>query len=375
MSTADPSPGWEVREDAAAGREIRLYGPWNLLSLSRAGRRFRERLRELDARAADRWDLEGVTVLDSTGALLLWRLWGGRFPERVRWREEQRSWFRHLDALPPPEAPPPLRARDALVALGRSITNLFAHTAGILLLLGQLIVDFLYCLRHPRAFPWRGISATVYRAGAQSLLLLAFIGALVGVVLAYQMAGQLEQFGANQAIIGVVGLAFMRELGPFLTSVILVGRSGSSFTAGIGAMRVTEEIDALRAFGVSPTLRVVFPKVAGLTLATPLLVIWTDFWGMVGAVYVSQADLGVGYRMWIDQFPGAIPWSNYFIGFAKGILFGALIGVVSSYYGLRVQPNTRSLTEETTRAVVVGIALVIAIDGVLGILLSNVGLA
>lgn len=373
MMGAEPNPGWEVR-DADGGREIRLHGSWNLLSIARAGRAFSNALAGLAPRTADRWNLEGITALDSAGALLLWRTWGNRYPEHLSWREDQRSWFRHLAELPPPEAPPPLHIRDLLVRLGGAIAHLFSHSAGILLLLGQLIVDFLYCLRHPRALPWRAVSATVYRAGAQSLLLLTFIGALVGVVLAYQMAGQLEQFGANSAIIGVVGLAFMRELGPFLTAVILVGRSGSSFTAGIGAMRVTEEIDALRAFGVSPTLRVVFPKVVGLTVATPLLVIWTDFWGMLGAIYVSQSQLGVGYRMWIDQFPGAVPWSNYFIGFSKGILFGALIGLISSYYGLRVEPNTRSLTEQTTRAVVVGIALVIAIDGVLGILLSNVGL-
>ncbi len=361
--------------EADGHREIRLHGTWNLLAISRAGRGFTRRFGELGVRSTDQWSLEDVTALDSAGALFLWRTWGSRYPEHLHWREEQRPWFRHLAELPPVKAPPRLRARDALARFGSAIGRLSTDSGGILLLLGQLIVDFLYCLRHPRAFPWRGVSASVYRAGAQSLLLLAFIGALVGVVLAYQMSGQLEQFGANSAIIGVVGLAFMRELGPFLTALILVGRSGSSFAAGIGAMRVTEEIDALRAFGVSPTLRVVFPKVAGLTLATPLLVIWTDFWGMVGAIYVSQSDLGVGYRMWIDQFPGAVPWSNYFIGFAKGILFGALIGLVSSYYGLKAEPNTRSLTEQTTRAVVVGTALVIAIDGVLGILLSNVGLA
>jgi phospholipid/cholesterol/gamma-HCH transport system permease protein len=374
MTGADRQPGWEVH-DADGRREIRLHGAWNLLAISRAGRGFARRFGELGLHPTDRWNLEDVTTLDSAGALFLWRTWGNRYPEHLHWREEQRPWFRRLAELPPAKAPPRLRARDVLVRFGGAIGRLSTDGGGILLLLGQLIVDFLHCLRHPRAFPWRGISASVYRAGAQSLLLLAFIGALVGVVLAYQMSGQLEQFGANSAIIGVVGLAFMRELGPFLTALILVGRSGSSFAAGIGAMRVTEEIDALRAFGVSPTLRVVFPKVAGLTLATPLLVIWTDFWGMIGAIYVSQADLGVGYRMWIDQFPGAVPWSNYFIGFAKGILFGALIGLVSSYYGLKAEPNTRSLTEQTTRAVVVGTALVIAIDGVLGILLSNVGLA
>ncbi len=373
MSGPDHTPHWEIRE-TEGNREFLLRGDWNLLAIARAGRPFSKALQELGAGPSDIWNLKEIGALDSAGALLLWRTWGRQYPEQLQWRDDQQSWFEHLEELPSAAARSPLRLWTLLTALGGSISRLFTDTAGILVLLGQLMVDMLYCVRNPRAIPWRGISATVYRAGAQSLILLAFIGGLVGIVLAYQMSGQLEQFGANSAIISVVGLAFLRELGPFLTALILVGRSGSTFTAGIGAMRVTEEIDALRALGVSPTLRIVLPKVAGLTLAMPLLVIWTDFAGAIGAIYVSETKLGVNWGMWLHQFPSAIPWANYFIGVGKGVLFGGLIGLVSSYYGLRVAPNTRSLSEFTTRSVVVGLALVIAIDGAMGIMLSNVGL-
>ncbi|MGA7800201.1 MAG: ABC transporter permease [Gammaproteobacteria bacterium] len=373
MSGPDHTPHWEIRK-VPGHREFLLQGDWNLLAIAHAGRALTKGLQGLEAGSSDRWNLEGIGALDSAGALLLWRTWGRRYPDRLHWRDDQQSWFEHLEDLPSAPAASPVTPWTLLVSLGASISRLFTDTAGIALLLGQLMVDALYCMRNPRAIPWRGISATVYRAGAQSLVLLAFIGGLVGIVLAYQMAGQLEQFGANSAIINVVGMAFLRELGPFLTALILVGRSGSTFTAGIGAMRVTEEIDALRALGVSPTLRIVLPKVAGLTLAMPLLVIWTDFAGVLGAIYVSQTQLGVNWGMWLHQFPGAIPWANYFIGVGKGVLFGALIGLVSSYYGLRVKPNTQSLSELTTRSVVVGLALVIAIDGIMGIMLSQVGL-
>ncbi|MEJ2685782.1 MAG: ABC transporter permease [Gammaproteobacteria bacterium] len=373
MSVPDDTPRWEISENNG-NREFLLRGDWNLLAIARAGRPFAKALRELGGRASDGWNLKEIGALDSAGALLLWRTWGRKYPDRLQWRDDQQSWFEHLEELPSAAARSRFRFWTLLTTLGGSITRLFTDSAGILVLLGQLMVDMLYCVRNPRAIPWRGISATVYKAGAQSLILLAFIGGLVGIVLAYQMSGQLEQFGANSAIISVVGLAFLRELGPFLTALILVGRSGSTFTAGIGAMRVTEEIDALRALGVSPTLRIVLPKVAGLTLAMPLLVIWTDFAGAIGAIYVSETKLGVNWGMWLHQFPSAIPWANYFIGVGKGVLFGGLIGLVSSYYGLRVKPNTQSLSEFTTRSVVVGLALVIAIDGAMGIMLSNVGL-
>ncbi|HET8701203.1 MAG TPA: ABC transporter permease [Nitrococcus sp.] len=322
----------------------------------------------------DIWDVEGIESLDTAGSLLLWEVWGKRIPQHLSCRDDQRPLFDQLQKLA--ELDKSLRPRftSPLVALGQGISEFLQDVGRIFLLLGELILACLYCFRNPRAIPWREISAIIYRAGAESVLLLAFIGGLVGIVFAYQMADQLRQFGMDTAIIGAVGLAFLRELGPFLTSIILVGRSGSAITAGIAAMGVTGELKALQAFGVSPTLRVVLPKVIGLAIAMPLLVIWTDFAGILGAIYISQTKLHVGYLMWLDRFPDAVPWSNFAIGFGKGILFGTLISLVASYYGLRALPNTQSLTERTTRSVVVNLTLVIAIDGAMGMTLSGVGL-
>lgn len=366
-------PAWDVT-DSGGQREIRLTGRWTLLNIAGSGAELRQRLEALAAGSNDTWNVEGIEGLDTAGALLLWQIWGEAIPREFSCREDQRALFDHLKTLADIEKPPQPRSTAPLVTLGRDIFGFLRDFSRIFLLLGELIIAGLYCIRNPRAIPWRETSATIYRAGFQSILLLAFIGGLVGIVLAYQLASQLERFGMNTAIIGAVGLAFLRELGPFLTSIILVGRSGSSITAGIAAMGVTGELDALRAFGVSPVLRVVFPKVIGLALAMPLLVMWTDFSGILGAVYVSQTQLSVGYLMWLDRFPDVVPWTNFLIGFGKGILFGVIISLVSSYYGLKALPNTQSLTQYTTRSVVVNLALVIAIDGALGVALSNVGL-
>ena len=345
------------------------------MSLEESDRkRFVTQLRSLSDTVNVLWRLESVGALDSAGALFLWRAWGECIPEHLEITDIHRKLFAHLDRAAIEAFRPTRNWLTSLEDLGQWLIVLVRQMVGILLLMGQIMVDAVSCIRNPRMLPLKEISAVLYRAGAQSLALLALIGFLVGVVLTYQIGEQLMQYGQTTAIVGAVGLAFLRELGPFVAGIIMVGRSGASFTAGIGAMRMTGEIDALRSLGASPTLRLVLPRVLGLTIAMPLLVIWTDFWGFIGAIAVSSAKLSVGYRLWLLMFPSAVPWSNFFIGFGKGILFGGIIGLVSSYYGLETHPNTQSLTENTIRSVVINLTLVLIIDGLLGLSLAGIGL-
>ena len=266
------------------------------------------------------------------------------------------------------------RLRRILPALGVYIASFGHQLGGSLLLGGQFFVDLWHCVENPRLFPMREFSAGLFRAGAQSLLLLGFLGLLVGLMLTYEISGQLSQFGLNQQVIGAVGLAFTRELGPFIAGLVLVGRLGSATTASIGGMRLTEELDALRALGISPTLRVALPRILAMTLAMPLLVVWADFWGILGGVYLSASQLGVTWQMWLAWFPDAVPIDDFFIGIGKGALFGFIIALTSAYYGLTASRDTQSVSTHTTRAVVVGFSLVMIIEVAFGFLFSGVGL-
>lgn len=372
--TQKSRPSWKI-EKTDTGLVVTLYGSWTILSLRGSDRkRFVEQLRLLSDLPSTIWQLGSIDALDSAGALFLWRVWGERCPPQLKITEIHRRLFAHLDRANIQIFRPSRYWLASLEGIGHWLTSLSLQVGGIALLMGQIMVDAFYCVRNPRALPLKELSAVLYRAGAQSLALLALIGFLVGVVLTYQIGEQLMQYGQTTAIVGAVGLAFLRELGPFVAGIIMVGRSGASFTAGIGAMRMTGEIDALRSLGASPTLRLVLPRVLGLTIAMPLLVVWTDFWGFIGAILVSSEKLSVGYRIWVLMFPTAVPWSNFFIGFGKGVLFGGIIGLVSSYYGLEAKPNTQSLTENTIRSVVFNLTLVLVIDGLLGISLSGIGL-
>lgn len=359
------------------GRRIRLSGDWCLQPLLENDSEALKQLDAVHAGPGDQWDLSAVGRLDSAGALALWRCWNDKLPPHIEGVDAHARLFEQLRRYSPVRPPLPGhldRVKRILPATGSHIAAFGQQLGGSCLLGGQFFVDLWHCVENPRLFPLREFSASMFRAGAQSLLLLAFLALLVGLMLTYEISGQLVQFGLNQQVIGAVGLAFTRELGPFIAGLVLVGRLGSATTASIGGMRLTEELDALRALGVSPTLRVAMPRILAMTLAMPLLVVWTDFWGVLGGVYLSASQLGVTWQMWLAWFPDSVPVDDFYIGIGKGALFGFIIGVTSAYYGLTAPRDTQSVSFHTTRAVVVGFSLVMIIEVAFGFMFSGVGL-
>ncbi len=172
----------------------------------------------------------------------------------------------------------------------------------------------------------------------------------------------------------IVGLGVIRELGPMLTAILVAGRSGSSMTAQLGVMRVTQELDALTAMGISQTLRLVLPKVIALMIAMPLLVVWTDAIALLGGMASAKLQLGIGFAQFARAIPAAVPLVNLWIGVGKGMVFGIMVALTAAYFGLRIAPNTQSLGVETTNSVVTSITLVIVLDALFAVLLQNVGL-
>ena len=155
---------------------------------------------------------------------------------------------------------------------------------------------------------------------------------LIGVVLAYLMALQLRQFGAESFIVNILGISLIRELGPMLAAILVAGRSGSAITAQIGVMRVTEEIDALATMGISRSIRLVLPKVAALSLAMPLLVIWCSAAGIVGGMVSANLEMGLAYGYFIETLPRAVPVANLWIAIGKGFFFGMLIAIIACHF-------------------------------------------
>ena len=174
-------------------------------------------------------------------------------------------------------------------------------------------------------------------------------------------------------LVNILGMSVIRELGPLLAAILVAGRSGSSITAQLGVMRVTQELDAMLVMGISHGFRLILPKVIALAISMPLLVVWTDAMALIGGMVSAKIELGLSARYFMQKLPDAVPLANYVIGILKGITFGVLIALVSCHFGLRIKANTESLGKGTTTSVVTAITVVILADAVFAIIFNGVG--
>jgi phospholipid/cholesterol/gamma-HCH transport system permease protein len=356
-------------------RTVRVRGAWNLHALRP---RLSELKDELAAMAADEtlaWDLSSVGQLDHTGAALLWRAWGRRRSPRLVLRSEHEAFFRRLAPAAEPAAGPDAAPwYRLLLAPGRWGAYLYAHLRDLVLLTGALAIDFGRIVARPARTPWREISANLYRTGAQALCITALVGFLIGVVLSFLSSNQLKTFGADVFIVNILGVSIVRELGPVLAAILVAGRSGSSMTAQLGVMRVTQELDAMSVMGIPQMSRLVLPKVLALAIGLPLLILWTDAVALLGGMVAAHTELGLSLRYFVDALPGAVPIANLYLGIGKGVVFGVLIALLACHYGLRIRPNTESLGAGTTSSVVTAITIVILVDAVFAVAFRDVGL-
>jgi phospholipid/cholesterol/gamma-HCH transport system permease protein len=359
--------------EGSGGKLIVLVGLWNLRTLA-TDPALRQSIKELAVDTAKQWDISRIERLDSAAAFLLWQAWGGELPADLIMRPEQRRLFKYCRDRKIPTSHPMLPDFAKMLRYGQVPLQVFyQHMRAWLTLLGRLTADFVYLFRHPRAIPYKEISLTIYKAGVSALGVTALVGLLVGVSMSYLSSLQLQRFGAEIYIIDLLGLSIIRELGPMLTAILVAGRSGSAMTAEIGIMRVTQELDALAALGISHSLRLVVPKVVALAIALPVLIVWTDAMALIGGMVSAQLTLDIGYQQFLEHLPKAVPIANFYIGLAKGVTFGMMIAMIACHYGFLIKPNTESLGDETTHAVVTTITVVIVMDSLFSILFKNVG--
>src|SRR5690606_23694370 len=307
--------------------------------------------------------------------LMLWQAWGNRLPDGTTLPEVAADVFAMLQQNPVKELPPvPRESLAGIRRVGDTLQALGEHSRDLAVLLGQLLLDTVALLKQPLRGPWREISAQVYHTGARALPITALVGFLIGVVLSYLSAQQLQLFGASVYIVDLLGISIVRELGPVLAAILVAGRSGSAITAQIGVMRVTQELDAMHVMGISHGQRLILPRVIALAITMPLLVVWTDAMALLGGMLAAQLQLGVSAQWFLSSLPGAIWLTNYWIGMFKGVSFGILISLVACHFGLCIQHNTESLGRGTTTSVVTSITGVILVDALYAVIFSSIGI-
>jgi len=373
QTNQDALPKLEVVEDSGQPC-VKLSGSWNLRNLVTAP----ELNRKLSSYAANKniqWDLSSIEVLDSASSLILWKAWGKKLPVALQLKPEHQRLFELWQAQKIPASEPVSSNSSLIIKYGyQQLANFWGQLLQLVTLLGQLFLDIGYLLLHPGDIPWSEISITIYESGVRALGITALVGFLIGIVLSYLSALQLKIFGAEIYIIDILGLSVIRELGPLLAAILVAGRSGSAMTAQIGIMRVTEELDALSAMGISHSLRLTLPKVMALTIVLPLIGVWTSALALIGGMVSAQNTLDISYQQFFLKLPDVVPLTNVFIGLGKSAVFGLMIALIACHFGFRIKPNTESLGNETTNSVVAAITVVIMVDAVFAILFMNVGM-
>ena len=278
---------------------------------------------------------------------------------------------RHVAGKPAPAAGNP---PAALERIGRGAHAAYRQTIELLGFVGESAHALAGCIAKPARMRWRPILFNIRSAGFDALPIVGLLSFLLGIVVAYQGADQLRQYGANIFVADLVGLSMLREFAPLITAIIIAGRSGSAYAAQIGTMSVTEEIDAMRTLGIAPLVLLVLPKIIALMIAMPLLTVFADVLGVFGGMIMAQAQLGVTYNEFLDRFVKAVSVTATLIGVCKAPVFAVIIATVGCFQGFRTKGGADSVGRQTTRSVVQSIFLVIVADALFSVAFSALDL-
>jgi phospholipid/cholesterol/gamma-HCH transport system permease protein len=324
-------------------------------------------------------DASGVDAMDTAGAWLLHRT--VQIIERSGWtvtlrlRPEHRQLLQLVISSGFVRSPPAAGDRVGHVeALGRKAWSSARELEHLLGFLGETAVTARRALTDSPRVRWRQMLEQVQTAGFEALPTAALLSLSIGFVIAHQGASLFRPFGAGILVADFVGLAMLRELSPLVIAIVAAARSGSAYAAQIGAMKITGEIDSLRAVGASPIEVLVLPRIAALAIALPLLTISADVIGVTGGMLVARSELAIDRGEFLGRIARTIQPADYLVGLVKAPVFGAIVAAVGCYQGLHAGDDADSVGRRTTAAVVQSMFLVIVADAFVGVLSRGFGM-
>ncbi|PLY10086.1 MAG: ABC transporter permease [Arcobacter sp.] len=258
--------------------------------------------------------------------------------------------------------------------IGKKAYEIYLSSIKFTEFVGKVVYFFIYSLMNPRKMRLKAMFKYIDTSAVNALFIVGITSFLIGVVIAYQGAVQLEKFGANIFIVEMISITMLREIAPLVTAIVIAGRSASSYTAEIGAMKITEEIDAMHTMNFEPTLFLTLPRIFALVISLPLLVFFADIIGIFGGMVISYIDLNISFWEFINRLGQEIPLKHFLIGIFKSIFFGIAIALIGCYRGFQVQNNTTSIGRFTTISVVNAIFVVIALNAVFSVIFTEIGI-
>jgi phospholipid/cholesterol/gamma-HCH transport system permease protein len=372
---------WAQAQMAGAAMRVSIGGRWTLAyikSLDAA-------LAGLDTKGAATLEIDfaEVAAIDTGGAWTLHR-------QLRRWQEQgadialvhashgQTALLERMgvenEARAPLLRPSGGALAELIVRTGKGTSEIAHEARAMIAFVGAVAVSFAKTLAQPGRVRLVSTVHHIERIGIDAIPIMGLLAFLIGVVLAFQGADQLRQYGAEVFTINLLGVSILREIGVLITSIMVAGRTGSAFAAEIGTMKVNQEIDAMRTIGLDPMDTLVLPRVLALLVALPLLVFFANAMALAGGATMVILGLDLSLEQFIEQLSNAVDLGTLAVGLIKAPVFAVLIGMVACYEGLKVSGSAESVGIHTTRSVVKSIFLVIVFDAAFSIFFSRIGL-
>jgi phospholipid/cholesterol/gamma-HCH transport system permease protein len=374
-------PQARLESDSGAGSRRRtpvlyLSGAWRLAHLPR----IEEQLAKLTLPVGVVVDGSGLTELDSAGALALLTqlVRNGVDPEAAQLAgfagNEARIVEQVRSRIAQCQAPTVHRHPRILERVGRETIHIAREGIGHVNYLGAAVVGLVRSLLNPRTIRVRELTTQFEHVCLDAIPVVALVTMLIGIVVAYLLGLQAEKYGANIFVVDGVGIGATREFAPIIVAVIVAGRSGAAFTAQLGAMRLTEETDAIRTLGLSPLDVLVLPRVIALMIAMPLLVFVGDVMSLLGAILIAQPMLDITPTTFVERLRDSLEIKHVYVGLTKAPVFALAIAVIGCRNGMSVERDTRAVGMATTSTVVQSIVSVILLDAGFAVLFQELGI-
>jgi phospholipid/cholesterol/gamma-HCH transport system permease protein len=360
-------------DTAADGRQVlAIAGDWTVWTVALIEEKLRNAKIAYDAIL----DVSNLGHIDTSGAYLIDRALGALegIDDPIEIRGDHPTVGRLLGKVrkASPAAPPdPVRPPGFIALLyrvGHGAINAWEEFLGLLNFIGETTATMGRLVVNPKRIRWRSVVSVMEEAGLDALPIVCFLSFFIGLVIAFIGANLLAMFNAAVFTVELVGIGMLREFGAVLTAILLAGRTDSAFTAQIGAMKMRQEIDAMRTIGLDPMEALVAPRLIALLVMTPLLTFAATIAGIAGGMIAAWSAMDISPAMFMSRFEETVDPINFWVGLIKAPVFAIVVAMVGCRQGMLVEGDVVSLGRRTTSAVVQAIFLVIALDAMFAVL-------